>query len=187
LSASRSSCRPAILSALPALTDCLCGDRDLIGRLISTRRRTASDRDGLSGCVSAHRTIDARKAGGARKPMIGSLPVALVGFFMSWITYVRETDVSTDHAMTSCRSEPTFGCFRDLCWNLTLFKVAWCVRPAERLYLANERYSHQEVARAEAGGSLGRDGRLPGEGSGDPGKHAAASCGAARPRGRKSP
>jgi hypothetical protein len=34
------------------------------------------------GCVSAHRTIEARNAGDARNPIIGSLPTVLVGFFI---------------------------------------------------------------------------------------------------------
>jgi hypothetical protein len=42
----------------------------------STRRRMASDSVGMSGCLSAHRTIAARITGSARKPIIGVIPVA---------------------------------------------------------------------------------------------------------------
>ena len=42
----------------------------------STRRRTASDRVGLSSCFSAHLTIAARVAGSARIPALGVTPVA---------------------------------------------------------------------------------------------------------------
>jgi hypothetical protein len=42
----------------------------------STSRRMASDSDGVSGWSSAQRTIDARIAGSARKPINGLMPVA---------------------------------------------------------------------------------------------------------------
>src|SRR6266550_2697705 len=41
----------------------------------STRRRMASESDGVSGCFSAHRTMDARITGSARKPINGVMPV----------------------------------------------------------------------------------------------------------------
>ncbi|WP_334362563.1 hypothetical protein [Bradyrhizobium sp. AZCC 1578] len=43
---------------------------------ISTKRRIASDSDGLSGWSSAHLTTEARITGDARKPISGSFPVA---------------------------------------------------------------------------------------------------------------
>ncbi|MDP2356771.1 MAG: hypothetical protein Q8M31_12010 [Beijerinckiaceae bacterium] len=41
----------------------------------STSRRMASERVGMSGCFSAHLTIDARIAASARKPISGVMPV----------------------------------------------------------------------------------------------------------------
>jgi len=43
---------------------------------ISTSRRSASEREGLSGWRLAHASTSAVNAGGARKASIGSLPVA---------------------------------------------------------------------------------------------------------------
>jgi hypothetical protein len=43
---------------------------------ISTRRRSASERDGLSGWRLAHASTSAVNSGGARNASIGSLPVA---------------------------------------------------------------------------------------------------------------
>jgi hypothetical protein len=43
---------------------------------ISTSRRSASDREGLSGWRFAHASTSAVSAGGARKVSTGSLPVA---------------------------------------------------------------------------------------------------------------
>ena len=57
--------------------------------------------------------------------------------------------------------------------------------PVSYLYSANDRYSHQGVARAEAGGSFGSPGRLSSQGSGDTRKHAPPSRRAARPRASK--
>jgi hypothetical protein len=42
----------------------------------STRRRVASESEGISGWYSAHFTIEARSTGDARKPIMGSRPVA---------------------------------------------------------------------------------------------------------------
>jgi hypothetical protein len=42
----------------------------------STNRRVASESVGISGCFSAHFTIEARRMGSARNPIIGVKPVA---------------------------------------------------------------------------------------------------------------
>src|ERR1700682_3104136 len=41
----------------------------------STRRRMASESEGMSGCFSAHLTIEARITGSARNPIRGVMPL----------------------------------------------------------------------------------------------------------------
>src|SRR5262249_27272134 len=56
----------------------------------STSRRSASEREGLSGWRSAHASTSAVKAGGARKASIGSLPVPRRPRFLG-ITFLLDT------------------------------------------------------------------------------------------------
>src|SRR5262245_60333866 len=57
---------------------------------ISTSRRSASEREGLSGWRLAHASTSAVNAGGARKASIGSLPVAGRPRFLG-ITFLLDT------------------------------------------------------------------------------------------------
>jgi hypothetical protein len=57
---------------------------------ISTNRRSASEREGLSGWRLAHASTSAVNAGGARKASIGSLPVLGRPRFLG-ITFLLDT------------------------------------------------------------------------------------------------
>src|SRR5262249_32061903 len=57
---------------------------------ISTNRRSASEREGLSGWRLAHASTSAVNAGGARKASIGSLPVPGRPRFLG-ITFLLDT------------------------------------------------------------------------------------------------
>jgi hypothetical protein len=63
-------------TSLPLFTYCRAIFLCLAANAKSTRRRIASDRDGLSGCSFAQASIAALKAGDSRMADTGSFPVA---------------------------------------------------------------------------------------------------------------
>jgi hypothetical protein len=75
-SASLSICWPAITEAFDADSGLRCLIDHDPASPNSTRRRIASDWDGLSGCSAAHLPTFARSSGASRTPMTDERPVA---------------------------------------------------------------------------------------------------------------